>query len=51
MGVSEELILHETYKKWDIIYQITIKKPRNTSQRLSSIEILFAMTPCDFILG
>ena len=56
MGVSEELILHETYaKEWDIdLSNNYIKKAtknytdflEDTSQRLSSIEILFAMTPC-----
>jgi len=56
MGVSEELILHETYaKEWDIdLSNNYIKKATknytdfldDTSKRLSSIEIMFAMTPC-----
>ena len=56
IGVSEELILHETYaKKWDIdLSNNYIKKATkdytdfldDTSKRLSSIEIMFAMTPC-----
>jgi len=56
MGVSEELILHETYaKKWDIdLSNNYIKKAtknytdflEDTSKRLSSVEIMFAMTPC-----
>ena len=56
MGVSEELILHETYsKEWDIdLSNNNIKKTTknytdfldDTSKRLSSVEIMFAMTPC-----
>ena len=56
MGVSEELILHETYsKEWDIdLSNNYIKKAtknytdflEDTSKRLSSVEIMFAMTPC-----
>ncbi len=56
MGVSEELILHETYaKEWDIdLSNNYIKKTTknytdfldDASNRLSSIEIMFAMTPC-----
>ena len=56
MGVSEELILHETYaKKWDIdLSNNYIKKATknytdfldDASKRLSSVEIMFAMTPC-----
>ena len=56
MGVSEELILHETYaKEWDIdLSKNYIKKATqnytdfldDTSKRLSSVEIMFAMTPC-----
>ena len=56
MGVSEELILHENYaKKWDIdLSNNYIKKSTknytdfldDTSKRYSSVEIMFAMTPC-----
>ena len=56
MGVSEELILHETYsKKWEIdLSNNCIKKATknytdflvDTSKRLSTLEIMFAMTPC-----
>ena len=56
MGVSEELILHETYaKEWDIDLSNNYIKTAtknytdfldDTSKRLSSIEIMFAMTPC-----
>ena len=56
MGVSEELILHETYaKEWDIdLSNNHIKKTTKNytdflddiSKRLSSVEIMFAMTPC-----
>ena len=56
MGVSEELILHETYaKEWDIdLSNNFIKKAtknytdflEDTSRTLSAVEILFAMTPC-----
>ncbi len=56
MGVSEELILHENYaKEWDIdLSNNYIKKATKnytdfldvTSKRRSSVEIMFAMTPC-----
>ena len=56
MGVSEELILHETYaKEWDIdLSNNIIKKTTknytdfldDTAKKLSSVEIMFAMTPC-----
>ena len=56
MGVSEELILHETYaKEWGIdLSNNYIKKATknytdfldDTSKRLSSVEIMFAMTLC-----
>jgi len=56
MGVSEELILHETYaKEWNIdLSENYIKKATkeytdfldDTSKRLSSVEIMFAMSPC-----
>jgi len=56
MGVSEELILHETYaKEWDIdLSNNYIKKATknytdfldNVSMKLRSVEIMFAMTPC-----
>ncbi|KGF90212.1 MULTISPECIES: TenA family protein [Prochlorococcus] len=56
MGVSEELILHETYaKEWDIDLSNNYIKTAtknytdfldDTSKRHSSIEIMFAMTPC-----
>ena len=56
MGVSEELILHETYaKEWDIdLSNNYIKKATKdytdfldyTAKKLSTIEIMFAMTPC-----
>ena len=55
-GVSEELILHETYaKRWDIdLSTITIKPAtkkytdflKEVSKNLSLIEIVSAMTPC-----
>ena len=55
-GVSEELILHETYaKEWDIdLSNNYIKEATknytdfldDTAKRLSTIEIMFAMTPC-----
>ena len=55
-GVSEELILHETYaKEWNIdLSNNYIKKATknytdfldDTANRLSSVEIMFAMTPC-----
>ena len=56
IGVSEELILHETYaKEWDI--DLTNNKVKfatknytdfldEVSIKQSSIEIMFAMTPC-----
>jgi len=56
IGVSEELILHETYaKKWDIDLSNNDIKPAtknytdfldNVSKKLSAVEIMFAMTPC-----
>ena len=56
MGVSEELILHETYaKKWDIdLSNNYLKKATkdytdfldDISKQFSSVEIMFAMTPC-----
>ncbi len=56
MGVSEELILHETYaKEWDIdLSNNYIKKATkdytdfldDTAKRHGTIEIMFAMTPC-----
>ena len=56
MGVSEELILHENYaREWDVdLSSNYIKKATKnytdfldvTSKELSSVEILFAMTPC-----
>ena len=56
MGVSEELILHETYaKEWDIDLSNNFinKATKNytdfldyTSKKFSSLEIMFAMTPC-----
>ena len=56
MGVSEELILHETYaKEWDIDLSNNHIKPANknytdflddVSKKLSAVEIMFAMTPC-----
>jgi len=56
MGASEELILHVTYaKEWDIelsnnyIKKTTINYTdilEDTSKRLSSVDIMFAMTPC-----
>ena len=56
VGVSEELVLHETYaKEWDIdLSNNYIKKTTkdytdfldDTAKRLSSVEIMFAMTPC-----
>ncbi len=55
-GVSEELILHETYAKgWDIDLTTNIIKPatkkytdflEEVSLNLSLIEIISAMTPC-----
>ena len=56
VGVSEELILHETYaKKWEIDLSNNYIKPAtknytnfldDVSQNLSAVEIMFAMTPC-----
>ena len=56
MGVSEELILHETYaKEWDIdLSNNSINKATkdytdfldDISKQFSSVEIMFAMTPC-----
>ena len=56
MGVSEELILHETYaKEWDIdLSNNYIKEATknyvdfldDTSKKLSSVEIILAMSPC-----
>ena len=55
-GVSEELILHETYaKEWDIDLTNNFIKPATqnytdfldeVSKKQSAFEILFAMTPC-----
>ncbi len=55
-GVSEELILHETYaKEWDIDLTNNFIKPSTqnytdfldeVSKKQSAVEILFAMTPC-----
>ena len=56
VGVSEELILHETYsKEWDIDLTNNHIKPATqnytnfldeVSKKQSSVEIMFAMTPC-----
>ena len=56
VGVSEELILHETYaKEWEIDLSNNYIKPAtknytnfldDVSQKLSAVEIMFAMTPC-----
>tara|TARA_B100000945_G_scaffold131521_1_gene105012 strand:+ start:20 stop:643 length:624 start_codon:yes stop_codon:yes gene_type:complete len=56
VGVSEELILHETYaKEWEIDLTNNYIKPEtknytdfleDVSKKLSSVEIMFAMTPC-----
>ena len=56
VGVSEELILHETYaKEWDIDLRNNYIKPATqnytefldeVSKKQSSLEIMFAMTPC-----
>ncbi len=56
VGVSEELILHETYaKEWDIDLRNNYIKPatqnyteflEEVSKKQSSLEIMFAMTPC-----
>ena len=55
-GVSEELILHETYaKEWDIDLTNNYIKPATqnytdfldeVSKKQSAVEIMFAMTPC-----
>ena len=55
-GVSEELILHETYaKEWDIDLTTNLIEPatkkytdflEDVSLKLSLIEIMSAMTPC-----
>ena len=55
-GVTEELILHETYaKEWDIDLTNNYIKPATqnytdfldeVSKKQSAIEIMFAMTPC-----
>jgi len=56
VGVSEELILHETYsKEWDIDLTNNHIKPatknytdflEEVSKKQSAVEIMFAMTPC-----
>ena len=56
MGVSEELILHESYAlKWGIDLSNNYIKPAtknytdfldNISKKLTAIEIMFAMAPC-----
>tara|TARA_B100000965_G_scaffold389982_1_gene396304 strand:- start:491 stop:1114 length:624 start_codon:yes stop_codon:yes gene_type:complete len=56
VGVSEELILHETYaKEWEIDLSINYINPatkkytdflEDVSKKLSAVEIMFAMTPC-----
>ena len=56
IGVSEELILHETYaKKWDINLTSNYIKPATqnytdfldeVAKKQSTVEIIFAMTPC-----
>ena len=56
VGVSEELILHETYsKEWDIDLTNNYIKPatqnytyflEKVSKKQSAVEIMFAMTPC-----
>ena len=56
MGVSEELILHETYaKEWEINLSKNYIKPatqnytdflNDVANKYSTVEILFAMTPC-----
>jgi len=55
-GVSDELILHETYaKEWDIDLSTNFIKPAtknytdfldDVSKKQSAVEIIFAMTPC-----
>ena len=56
VGVSEELILHETYaKEWDIDLTNNYIKPATknytafldeVSKKQNAVEIMFAMTPC-----
>ena len=56
VGVSDELILHETYaKEWDIDLTNNFIKPATqnytdfldeVSKKESAVEIMFAMTPC-----
>ena len=56
VGVSEELILHETYaKEWEIDLTNNYIKPEtknytdfleDVSKKQSTVEIMFAMTPC-----
>ena len=56
VGVSDELILHETYaKEWEIDLSTNYIRPAtknytdflyDVSSKLSSVEIMFAMTPC-----
>ena len=56
IGVSDELILHETYaKEWEIDLSNNHIKPAtenytnflyDVSRELSDVEIMFAMTPC-----
>ena len=55
-GVSDELILHETYaKEWDIDLSTNFIKPAtknytdfldDVSKKQTVVEIIFAMTPC-----
>ena len=55
-GVSDELILHETYaKEWDIDLSTNFIKPAtknytdfldDVSKKQTAVEIIFAMTPC-----
>jgi len=55
-GVSDELILHETYaKEWDIDLSTNYIKPAtknytdfldDVSKKQTAVEIIFAMTPC-----
>ena len=56
VGVSEELILHETYaKEWDVDLTNNYIKPATknytafldeVSKKQNAVEIMFAMTPC-----
>ena len=56
VGVSDELILHETYaKEWEIDLSTNFIKPatqnytyflQDVSENLGAVEIMFAMTPC-----